>query len=598
MVRLLGQTLPHFKITAKLGESGMEEVSRTEDTKFGYRLDGGAVKCLSRTLLRNWLSRAATFVVIATSLGACVSEEPDERRLDVEHSEHGLEYLDVTQLQEFMQSGELTSAELITYFLDRISNIDSSGPKLRSILEINPDAMSIAIALDKERTSDGPRGPLHGIPVVLKGNIDTGDSMATTAGSLALAGHRAPDDAFHVEALRAAGTVILGKANLSEWSYFRSTEASSGWSSVGGQVRNPYVLDRNPCGSSSGPAVAVAAGLTPLAVGTETVGSIVCPSSVNGIVGIKPTVGLVSRVGIIPISHTQDTAGPMARSVRDAAILLTAMAVRDDGDPAAKDHPGHRDYSASLDAGALAGARIGVWRAYFGASVEPRVTPMLERVVGELEAAGATVVDPVELAIPEGAYGAMVEVLRYEFKVDLEHYLQTAGVDPSVDTLAELIEFNRSHADEVMQWFGQEAFEAAVEKGPLTDSAYREALETSWMGMRRALDTALNGAELDAIVAPTSGPGWPIDWVSGDRITLSSALPAGAAGYPSITLPMGAIHNLPVGMSFIGRAWSEPKLIGYAYALESRLEAWSPPRFLPSIEVERSELSGSVTPSG
>ncbi|MDX1644624.1 MAG: amidase, partial [Thermoanaerobaculia bacterium] len=388
-----------------------------------------------------------------------------------------------------------------------------------------------------------------------------------------------PDDAFHVAALRDAGAVILAKANLSEWANFRSTRSSSGWSGLGGQTKNPYVLDRNPCGSSSGSAVAVAAGLAPLAVGTETDGSIVCPAGVNGIVGIKPTVGLVSRDGIIPIAHTQDTAGPMARSVRDAVLLLEAMAAPDPSDPAASDHPERVEYRAVLDADALEGATAGIWRGYTGAGRDPRVEALLDEVVSVLDGLGATLVDPFDFEVPEGADDGEWEVLKYEFKADLERYLADSGVDPSVDTLAELVEFNRAHAETSMPWFGQEIFEMSAAKGSLTEPEYLEALEASHHAMRRTFDAALRASGVDVVVAPTNGPAWTTDWVNGDSFSVGSSMPAAVAGYPAITLPMGRIHGLPIGVSLVGRPWSEARLAAYAYALEQTLSAWRRPAF-------------------
>ncbi len=495
-----------------------------------------------------------------------------------------LAYLAVDEIQARFEAGSLTSVELVQFHLQRIAAIDAEGPRLRAIIEINPEAETIARALDLERSGSGARGPLHGIPVVLKANIDTGDQMATTAGSLALAGRRAQDDAFHVRRLRAAGVVILGKANLSEWANFRSTTSSSGWSGIGGQVRNPHVLDRNPCGSSSGSAVAVAAGLAVLAIGTETDGSVVCPAGVNGIVGIKPTVGLVSRNGIIPIAHTQDTAGPMARSVRDAALLLTAMAARDDQDPASADHPGPVDYIAGLDPGALEGAKIGVWRQYSGSSRVPRVEAIFEEILIRLEQAGATLFDPVDLEFPEGAGDGEWEVLQYEFKADLERYLAAGGIDPAVDTLAELIAFNEANADTSMPWFGQEILESSQEKGTLRSADYLEALAESHAGTADAIDRAFAAHDLDAIVAPTNGPAWKTDWIAGDRFSVSSSSAAARSGYPSITLPMGDIHGLPIGITLFGTKWSEARLISLAFALESRLPPRLEPGFRNSIE--------------
>lgn len=523
------------------------------------------------------ISRSSALGVLAAALGAvlllsgCPSQPIEEER--------ELAYLSVGELQDLMARGELTAVELVDYFEGRIAAIDADGPELGSILELNPDARTIAAALDRERRQSGPRGPLHGIPVVLKANIDTGDGMATSAGSLALADHHAPDDAFHVAAMRDAGAVILGKANLSEWANFRSTRSSSGWSGLGGQTKNPYVLDRNPCGSSSGSAVAVAAGLAPLAVGTETDGSIVCPAGVNGVVGIKPTVGLVSRDGIVPIAHTQDAAGPIARSVRDAVLLLEAMAAPDSSDPAASDDPGREEYGTALDADALEGATVGIWRGYTGAGRDPRVEALLDEAVSALEELGATVVDPFDFEIPEGAGDGEWEVLKYEFKADLERYLAAAGVDPAVDTLAELVEFNRAHTETSMPWFGQEIFELSAAKGPLTEPDYLEALEASHHAMRRALDAAIEAAGVDVVAAPTNGPAWTTDWVNGDSFSVGSSMPAAVAGYPAITLPMGQVHGLPIGVTLFGRPWSEARLVAYAYALEQALAAWRRPTF-------------------
>ncbi|MCG6949494.1 MAG: amidase [Acidobacteria bacterium] len=495
----------------------------------------------------------------------------------------GLAYMDIGELQELMDQGALTSVELVAYYVQRIAEIDRAGPKLGAVIELNPEAFVIAAKLDQERAKSGPRGPMHGIPVLLKANIDTGDRMETTAGSLALRGHHAPDDAFHVQALRDAGAVILGKTNLSEWANFRGSNSSSGWSSIGGQTRNPYSLDRNPCGSSSGSGVAVAAGLVTVAIGTETDGSVVCPSGVNGIVGIKPTVGLVSRDGIIPIAHTQDTAGPMARSVRDAAILLTAISEKDPDDAASDGHPGPTDYAADLDRNALEGRRIGVWRGYWGAKGNPKVAAIFDQVVANLTQLGATVVDPVELEIPDEANDSEYEVLLYEFKDDLNRYLAGSNVDRSVDTLTELIEFNRANADAVMPWFGQEDFEKAEAKGPLSDPEYREALEASHVQVAKLIDSLFDSHHLDAVIAPTNGPSWVTDWVNGDSFSLSSSSAAAVSGYPAVTIPMGEIHGLPIGVSLIGTPYSEKQLIGLAYALEQKLQARRNPDFRKSM---------------
>jgi len=494
-----------------------------------------------------------------------------------------LAYKEIGELQDLMNEGSLTSVDLVAFFVQRIAEIDRAGPKLGAVIEVNPDAFVIAAELDQERERTGPRGPMHGIPVLLKANIDTGDRMETTAGSLALHGHRAPNDAFHIRALRDAGAVILGKTNLSEWANFRGSNSSSGWSSIGGQTKNPYSLDRNPCGSSSGSGAAVAAGLVTVAIGTETDGSVVCPSGVNGIVGIKPTVGLVSRDGIIPIAHTQDTAGPMARSVRDAAILLTAMSEKDPDDSAATGHPGPQDYAADLDAGALDGRRIGVWRGYWGSEKSLKVGAIFDEVVSTLGRLGATVIDPVELEIADEAYDAEYEVLLYEFKADLNQYLAGSGVDPSVDSLAELIEFNRANADAVMPWFGQEDFEKAEAKGSLSDPAYLEALETSHIQVAKLIDALFANHDLDAVIAPTNGPSWVTDWVNGDSFGLSSSSPAAISGYPAVTIPMGEIHGLPIGVTLMGTPFSEKKLIALAYALEQKLRARRNPGFRESL---------------
>jgi amidase len=488
-------------------------------------------------------------------LGACASFG----RLDFH------EY-DVASLQESMQRNEITSRELVQYYLDRIEAIDRNGPQLRAIIEVNSDALRTADMLDEERSRAGPRGPLHGIPVVLKANIDTGDTMATSAGSLALESHRAPDDAFLVQRLREQGAIILGKANLSEWANFRSTHSSSGWSSVGGQTKSPYDPLRNPCGSSSGSAVAVSANLAVLAVGTETDGSIICPASINGIVGIKPTVGLVSRDGIIPIAHSQDTAGPMARTVRDAALLLTALAARDPSDPAAEEHPDDpRDYAAGLRDDALRGKRIGVLRSYSGAGRDPRVDSILDASVLLLEAQGAEIVDPIEIDT-DGMGDAEYEVLLYEFKADLNRYLVSSNAP--LPSLEAIIEFNREHAETVMPFFGQEIMELAQGKGPLTEREYMEALEKSRRLARDGIDNSVETHDLDALIAPSNGPAWMTDHVNSDHFSVSSSSLAAVSGYASITVPAGFVFGLPIGVSFIGAAYSERQLIEIAYAFE------------------------------
>lgn len=487
-----------------------------------------------------------------------------------------LQEADITTLQSLMQKGELNAAQLVQFYLDRIEAIDRNGPALNSIIELNPQAMEIATALDEERKISGPRGPMHGIPVILKANIDTADEMETTAGSLALKGHHAPSDAFIVEKLRLAGAVILGKANLSEWANFRSNHSSSGWSSIGGQTKNPYDLARNPCGSSSGSAVAVAAGLTSVAVGTETNGSIVCPASVNGIVGIKPSMGLVSRSGIIPIAHSQDTAGPMARTVKDAAILLSAMVAKDPSDPLADIFPDAvPDYAADLSRDALKGKRIGIYRGYSGAGVDARVEAILAHTIATLKEFGAEIIDPVEIDT-EGMGAAQGVVLYYEFKTDLNAYLEKSGAP--MNSLAEIIAFNEANKDSVMPHFGQEDMLKAQSMGPLSDAEYLQALKTSKRIAQDGIDNLLQGQSLDALIAPTRGPAWLTDHINGDQSSgISSSSLAAVSGYASITVPAGDVLGLPIGISFIGTAFSDASLIRMAYAFEQAGYKRKPP---------------------
>jgi amidase len=496
-----------------------------------------------------------------------------------------LDEMTVRQLQDAMTSGRYTSRRLVDLYTRRINDIDRNGPSLRSVIVVNPDAPSIADALDAERKSRGPRGPLHGIPVLIKDNIDTADRMPTTAGSLALEGSIAAHDAFVVQRLRTAGAVILGKTNLSEWANFRSTKSASGWSAVGGQTRNPYVLDRNACGSSSGTAVAVAANLAAVGVGTETDGSVVCPASVNGLVGLKPTVGLLSRSGIIPISHTQDTAGPMARTVADAAALLSAMIGHDPADTAMRRgrRGGDAEINAPLDSGALKGARIGVARKrYFGYS--PATDKAIDAAVAVMKAQGAVVVDPADIPTGGELEGCEFEILLFEFKADLNAYLKQLGASARVHSLADLIAFNEREKEREMPFFGQEIFEMAQKKGPLTSAAYLKAMRTCRTRSRtQGIDAALSSHRLDAIVAPTGGPAWPIDPVNGDHYLGSSSTPAAVAGYPSITVPAGFVHGLPVGISFISRPWTEAKLLSLAYAFEQATHHRRQPQFVPTL---------------
>lgn len=487
-----------------------------------------------------------------------------------------LQETDIATLQSLMQKGELSSTQLVQFYLDRIEAIDRNGPELNSIIELNPHALEIATALDEERKVSGPRGPMHGIPVILKANVDTGDEMETTAGSLALKGHHAPADAFMVEKLRLSGAVILGKANLSEWANFRSDHSSSGWSSIGGQTNNAYDPARNPCGSSSGSAVAVAAGLTSVAVGTETNGSVVCPSSTNGVVGIKPTLGLVSRSGIIPIAHSQDTAGPMGRTVKDAATLFTAMVGKDAADPLADIYPDSvPDFAAGLSKDALKGKRIGVYRGYYGAGNDPRVEAILENTIATLKQLGAEIVDPVEIDT-EGMGAAQSVVLYYEFKTDLNAYLEKSGAP--MNSLTDIIAFNEANKDSVMPHFGQEDLIKAQGMGPLSDAEYLEALKTSKRIAQDGIDNALQSQSLDALIAPTRGPAWLTDHINGDQSSgISSSSLAAVSGYASITVPAGEVVGLPIGISFIGAAFSDASLINMAYAFEQAGYKRKPP---------------------
>lgn len=491
----------------------------------------------------------------------------------------------IAELGEAMACGALTAVSLVEAYLDRIREIDQAGPKLNSVIEINPDALEIAEALDRERREKGLRGPLHGIPILIKDNIDTADRMQTTAGSLALEGHHAKRDSTVAANLRHAGAVILGKTNLSEWANFRSSHSTSGWSSRGGQTRNPYALDRNPCGSSSGSGAAVAANLCAAAVGTETDGSIICPSHTCGIVGIKPTLGLVSRAGIIPIAHSQDTAGPMARTVADAAVLLAALAGNDPRDPATTGATGHLPLNVGreLVLDGLRGARIGVARGFFG--FNPAVDAIMERCIAALRDAGAEIIDPVEVPNAKTLDATEMEVLLYEFHADLDAYL--SGHDGQVRSMAEVMAFNEAHADRVMPYFGQEHVKQALEKGPLSEEKYLQALATNHrLSQAEGIDAALAKDNLDAIIEPSGGPAWLTDHVNGDHYTGGTSTPAAVAGYPSITVPAGYVRGLPVGMSFVGPAWSDARLIRYAFAFEQATKVRRPPEFLSSISVE------------
>ena len=499
--------------------------------------------------------------------------------------EFELEELTISELQDGMKSGRFTARSLVKKYLDRIDDIDKHGPELNSVIEINPDAVAIAEALDNERKLKGARGPLHGIPILIKDNIDTADRMMTTAGSLALVGARPAQDAFVARRLRAAGAVILGKTNLSEWANFRSSHSSSGWSGRGGQTRNAYEVDRNPCGSSSGSGSSAAANLCAAAIGSETDGSVVCPSSANSLVGIKPTVGLVSRSGIIPISHTQDTAGPMARTVTDAAILLGALTGLDPNDGATKasQQKSFSDYTQFLDKGGLKGARLGVARKYFG--FNDRVDKLMNERIENLKSLGAVIVDPADIPTSGKFDDSELEVLLYEFKAGLNEYLRRLGPGAPVHSLKEVIQFNEKNRDREMPYFGQDLLIKAEAKGPLTEKKYLQALaKDNLLSRTQGIDFIMRKHSLDAMIAPTGGPAWPTDWINGDHFTGGYSSASAVAGYPHITVPAGYIFGLPVGISFFAAAWSEPKLIKYAYAFEQATKARQAPRFLRAPE--------------
>ena len=529
----------------------------------------------------------------AAALGtaACAPDAPQGAGVEGSASGAGgvppfeLDEVTVADLQAAMESGERTARSITQLYLDRIAALDAQGPELRSVIETNPEALDIADQLDEERRASGPRGPLHGIPVALKDNIDTHDRMTTTAGSLALEGSIPPQDSFIAQRLREAGAIILAKLNMSEWAYFRGERATSGWSARGGQCRMPYALDRNPCGSSSGSGVAASANLSALTIGTETGGSIMCPSSTNGIVGIKPTVGLWSRSGVIPISHSQDTAGPMCRTLRDAAVLLGPLTGVDPRDAATAASEGnyHADYTQFLDAGGLQGARLGIARSFPGFS--PEVLALFDEAVDAMREAGAEVVDPANL--PNAAWNdeQPLLVLEYEFKANMNAYLAGLGPDAPVRTLAEIIEFNERNADLEMPHFGQQRLIASEARGPLTDQVYLDAVRAIQRGNREdGIDALMDEHNLDVIVAPTRGLAWKTDHILGDFLGGgSSAGPAAIAGYPDITVPMGFVSGLPAGVSFFGRRWSEPVLLRIAYAYEQATSHRAAPTFAETL---------------
>ena len=514
-----------------------------------------------------------------TGLAAC-NPGSNEQGNKIDFTSFGLNEVTIDELQKKMEAGELSSVEICQKYLNRIKEVD---PILKSVIELNPDALEIAGKLDEERNEGKIRGPLHGIPIMIKDNIDTGDKMQTTAGSLALVGNVVEKDAFIVNKLREAGAVLLGKTNLSEYANFRSTNSSSGWRGRGGQVRNPFCLDRSPCGSSSGTGAAVSGNLCTIGIGTETNGSIVCPSGVNGLVGIKPTLGMWSRRGIIPIAHSQDTAGPMARTVKDAAILLGSLAEFDAGDTKTNLGAGEifTDYTSFLDAKGLAGMRIGIASEMIG--FNSKVDALFKKAVEAMKENGAEIIEEVKFKNRRKWGGPSYQVLLYEFKADLNKYLQEHPNAP-VRSMKEIIEFNKNNADMEMPWFDQEIFEQAQEKGDLSTEEYLTALkESKQFAGKEGIDAAMEEHNLDAVIAQTNGPAWTIDWVNGDHFSGGSSSPAAISGYPNVTVPMGFVHGLPVGISFFGKAWSEPKLLKIAYAFEQASKHRKAPGFLKTL---------------
>jgi amidase len=546
---------------------------------------GGQEEGISR---RGFLKTGLSGGLLMAALPAGMSSEENTSRTPpaapVEASD--LDEKTIAELAEGMKSGKYTARSITESYIARIESVDRKGPAIRSVIELNPDALTIADALDRERKEKGPRGPLHGIPILIKDNIDTADRMATTAGSLALAGSKPPRDAFLVTRLRAGGAIILGKTNLSEWANIRSNHSTSGWSGRGGLTRNPYALDRNTSGSSSGSGAAVTSNLCTVAVGTETDGSIVSPSSINGIVGIKPTVGLVSRTGIIPISHSQDTAGPMARTVRDAAILLGALTGTDPDDHATGEGRGKTstDYTQNLDPRALKGARIGVVRKYFG--FLDKVDVVINAALEVLRAQGAVIVDPADIETIGKFDDTENTVLLYEFKADLNAYLARLGPGAPVHTLSEIIAFNEKNKSREMPYFAQETFLKAEAKGTLAEKEYIDALEANHrLARKEGIDATMEKFNLDALVAPTDGPAWVTDFIDGDHYIGGSSTGAAVAGYPSVTVPAGFVFGLPVGISFFGRAWSEATLIRLAHAYEQATRARREPKFLATADL-------------
>ena len=538
---------------------------------------------LSRRKFLQSAVNAGAVVAVYPALGAA-REITAAKSATTDVKPFELDEITIPELQDGMKSGKFTARSLVEKYSARIDEIDKRGPAVNAIIELNPDAPSIADGLDQERKGKGLRGPLHGIPVLIKDNIDTAGRMMTTAGSLALVGSKPPKDSFVAQRLRAAGAVILGKTNLSEWANIRSSHSTSGWSGRGGLTKNPYALNRNACGSSSGTGAGISANLAAVGIGTETDGSIVCPSSSNGLAGIKPTVGLVSRAGIIPISHSQDGAGPMCRTVRDAAILLGALTGVDPEDSATAPSAGksQTDYAQYCDPNGLKGARIGVARKYFG--FNDAVDALMEEALDVLKRQGATLVDPADIDTFGKFDDSELLVLMYELKADLNAYLAWLGPSAPVRTLKDVIEFNDRNRQKEMPYFGQDLFVKAEAKGPLTEKAYLDALAKNHQLARiEGIDAIMDKHHLDALVAPTGGPAWLTDLVNGDHSAEGSSNASAVAGYPNVNVTAGSIYGLPVGISFFGRAWSEPTLIRLAYSFEQATRARQAPRFLASV---------------
>lgn len=523
---------------------------------------------------RNFLQASAIAGAGILATSALSSCNTDEHKNHIDGNkrfpEFELDEITVVELQEKMTSGEYSARSLVEMYTARIEAMDKNGAELNSVLELNPDALAIADKLDAERANGNIRSALHGIPILIKGNIDTRDKMHTNAGASAIAGNIAQKDAALVTKLREAGVIILGKANLSEWANFRSTRSSSGWSSILGQTRNPYMLDRTPCGSSSGSGASVSANFCTIAIGTETNGSIVCPATVNGVVGIKPTIGLVSQDGIIPISHTFDTAGPMGRTLTDATLLFQAMSDK------------KVNYSASLTKGGLKGTRIGVARTFFGFHEE--VDAALEKALNILKEQGAELVELTEYRHPRDASRAAYKVMQYEFKAGLNKYLSGMSDNVTIRSLDDIIEFNKTNTKTAMPFFKQEILELSNEKGDLDTAEYIEALETvKRLAGPEGIDKVMDEFNLDAIAAPTGSAAWTVDLINGDNFHGGSSSPAANAGYPNITIPAGFIYGLPIGMSFFGRAFSERKLIHICYDFEQASMIRKKPEFIPSL---------------